>query len=210
MKKILGLIFATILLSSCGSSIEEISSGRPHSSVATTEKDGVVSGDVKKDGGSQTIVAGDGTAIPESSVNFPAGSLVLDATVSMKKGSDLTSTLLGDLGMSGSTVVAVQGAPVLVSSSNDAALTGAYTLSLPVPIPDQPLSLTTTAGKSKISILYLWKGAGSNHVGLTTVDQSNFRGTFVKLDFKNFGWFRLVAFTSTVTDKDVTTNRAPQ
>lgn len=193
----------TAFAQACDSSIGDISSERVTSNVATEEdEDGNVTATALA-AGETVVVASRNSEATESYVTVPSGALAVDTEIEMGDAGDAADSVLAALSISEQDNAIVQkGTPLYVGPTEDAVeLSNPLAITIPLPVETEGADLTTVSGKLVyIYIIYTedgWKA------GVKSLTAANLIGTFVRSDFKGFGYFQIAFFASEVEDREV-------
>ena len=188
----------------------DIPDNNRQSTVSITEAtSGVVVGSFQKGATNvQSLIASLSSNIKHVAVDIPPGSLNadLDMTLAEGKAQSSPNALPSELAIS-DTVIVGGSTPVYVNDnqSSDLNASAPGTLNIPLPLDEvvNTGSLTLADNTGKIAVLYVVRIAGVNKVGVRALTTAELKGAFAALKMLNFGWFRIVVLSKTVSDTEV-------
>ena len=199
---------ALVSFFACSSSIPEVENNKKSSNVATTEKDGVVTAEIDANAKSdQTVVASSNSAVADASVSFPPGSLAISTSIALGEATDSGSAFITELGLSAAVVKAA--APVFIGvAAGDMPVTGqSIALSLPLPMSESAVKLTTATGK--LVFFYAIFTAEGWKSGVKPLTSTDLVGTFLQTKILGLGYFQVAYLTTSVEAKEMTTAIRP-
>lgn len=195
---------ALIGVTACSSNVPDAENKKKSSNVATTDTDGVVTAEVDADAKTeQTVVSSPNSKIAETAVSFPPGTLAVSTTIALGEATESSNSMVTELGLASAIVKSAT--PVFVgSATGDAPITaGAIGLSLPLPLSDLGLGLTTAGGK--LVFLYAYYSSAGWKTGVKPLTAADLVGTFLHADVLGFGYFQIAYMATAVEAKEIVT-----
>ncbi len=203
------LSLSLLLVSGCGSTIEDLKSESQQSTVPTTEADGVVTATVTASKDAKVVASRSGN-VADSSIEISAGTLVIttdSVDLAMGEATDRTADLAPSLGFTAQTVV--DGTTSLfVGSAAGASIATLQpmTLNLPLPIKADSLKL---AGGGQLALIYLIYTSSGYKAGIKPLESADLKGVFVNTKVDGLGFYRVIYLPVKVPAKEVEVTLTP-
>lgn len=202
---------AVFLLSACGGSGTLMRFDQPQPQQISIDFDngesvkpkfssgGVVTASIDPDSDvTQIIQAASDSAIADTAVAFPPGSLAIATDITVQVGSDsLTEALSLELPLSAGNSVVSGGTPVQIDASNVADLKQPFVLALAIPAAPGLVGDST----DRLAIMYQVKKDNGTRLeaGIVPRSQLNLENGKILFPSQYFGWFRAVYLTNVET-----------